>query len=415
MNYKFSISAFLFLILFIVVYLNEASAQWIQLNTSFGKRITGLHVSNSSIYVSTDSNGVYFSSDGGSSWVQRNSGLTNLRVLSLTKKNNTLAIGTRGAGVFISTNDGISWSVSTTGMTLPYIYALLITTPNNYILAGSGGYGGYISTNNGSVWSSNLTTTWIVSHYFETPAGYYLCTAGPVLFKSTNEGLSWNQIRSASTNLIAIATTPRQPSGFNIFVSSLDGIFRSTNDGASWTEVNSGLDYRWVTALVNSGINLFAGSNGGGVYLSTNNGTNWSKINTGLTNLFITKLFIDGGFIYAATENGVVYRRTLSEVITSVDQEEINISTFSLNQNFPNPFNPSTKISWQSPVSGYTTLKVYDVLGKEVATLVNEYLNAGSYEVEFNAGQTRNLSSGIYFYKLQVGEFVQTKKMILAK
>jgi hypothetical protein len=85
---------------------------------------------------------------------------------------------------------------------------------------------------------------------------------------------------------------------------------------------------------------------------------------------------------------------------------------FSLDQNYPNPFNPSTKISWQSPVSGHQTLKVFDVLGNEVATLVDEYKEAGKYEATFDASK---LSSGIYFYKLQSGNFVETKKMILMK
>lgn len=85
---------------------------------------------------------------------------------------------------------------------------------------------------------------------------------------------------------------------------------------------------------------------------------------------------------------------------------------FNLEQNYPNPFNPSTKISWQSPVSGHQTLKVYDVLGNEVATLVNEEKPAGVYEVEFDASQ---LSSGIYFFKLQAGSYIQTKKMILLR
>jgi len=85
---------------------------------------------------------------------------------------------------------------------------------------------------------------------------------------------------------------------------------------------------------------------------------------------------------------------------------------YELTQNYPNPFNPSTKISWQSPVSSHQTLKVYDVLGNEVATLVNEEKPVGSYEVNFNAN---GLSSGIYFYKLQSGSFVETKKMILLK
>jgi hypothetical protein len=85
---------------------------------------------------------------------------------------------------------------------------------------------------------------------------------------------------------------------------------------------------------------------------------------------------------------------------------------FSLLQNYPNPFNPTTKISWQSPVGSWQTLKVYDVMGREVATLVNEYKPAGSYEVEFNA---ISLPSGVYFYRLQAGSFVETKKMILLR
>lgn len=89
---------------------------------------------------------------------------------------------------------------------------------------------------------------------------------------------------------------------------------------------------------------------------------------------------------------------------------------FSLEQNYPNPFNPNTKISWQSPIGSWQTLKIYDVLGNEVATLVNEYRNAGSYEVEFKSTVgSHQLASGIYYYRLKAGDFVETKKMILLK
>jgi len=87
-------------------------------------------------------------------------------------------------------------------------------------------------------------------------------------------------------------------------------------------------------------------------------------------------------------------------------------SIFRLNQNYPNPFNPSTTISYQLPIAGQASLKVFDVLGNEVALLINEEKPAGSYEVNFNASK---LSSGFYFYKLQAGSFVETKKMILLK
>ena len=97
------------------------------------------------------------------------------------------------------------------------------------------------------------------------------------------------------------------------------------------------------------------------------------------------------------------------------------MSEFKLEQNYPNPFNPTTKISWQSPVGGHQTLKVYDVLGNEVATLVDEYKPAGVYNLEFGMqnlpfGQSGlELSSGIYFYQLKAGDYIQTRKLLLLK
>ena len=95
-----------------------------------------------------------------------------------------------------------------------------------------------------------------------------------------------------------------------------------------------------------------------------------------------------------------------------IEAEVLPPAKFSLEQNYPNPFNPSTKISWQSPINSHQTLKVYDALGNEVATLVNEFRTAGKYESEFNANK---FASGFYYYHLKVGEFIQTRKMILLK
>ena len=97
---------------------------------------------------------------------------------------------------------------------------------------------------------------------------------------------------------------------------------------------------------------------------------------------------------------------------TSIENEELIPNSFMLKQNYPNPFNPSTKISWSSTTSGHHTLKIYDITGNEVATLVDEFMPAGNNEVEFNAS---NFSSGVYFYKLVAGNQTETKKMILMK
>jgi hypothetical protein len=100
----------------------------------------------------------------------------------------------------------------------------------------------------------------------------------------------------------------------------------------------------------------------------------------------------------------------LTDVASEVSQSVP--TSFELFQNYPNPFNPSTMISWQSPVSSPQKLKIFDVLGNEVATLVNEYKPAGNYEITFDASK---LSSGVYFYQLQAGNYVETKKMILLR
>jgi len=88
-----------------------------------------------------------------------------------------------------------------------------------------------------------------------------------------------------------------------------------------------------------------------------------------------------------------------------------------LQQNFPNPFNPSTVIGYQLAVNSDVTLKVYDLLGREITTLLDEYKSAGNYEVIFDShsGNVRNLPSGLYFYQLRVGSFVETRKMLLLK
>ena len=124
----------------------------------------------------------------------------------------------------------------------------------------------------------------------------------------------------------------------------------------------------------------------------------------------------DGQFIVGYGLNGITgqdegYILDIS-VITSVDESQIIPGSVVLNQNFPNPFNLSTIISYQLPISGQVSLKVYDLFGREIKTLVNEEKPSGFYEVNFDASKN---TPGIYIYKLQAGSFGVTKKMILMK
>jgi hypothetical protein len=107
----------------------------------------------------------------------------------------------------------------------------------------------------------------------------------------------------------------------------------------------------------------------------------------------------------------------LTDEIVSVENKELKPSNFTLEQNYPNPFNPSTKIKYSVPQSSNVLIKVFDMLGNEIESLVNEEKPAGTYEIEFDShtGEARNLPSGIYFYRLQAGSYIETKKMVLMK
>ena len=134
--------------------------------------------------------------------------------------------------------------------------------------------------------------------------------------------------------------------------------------------------------------------------------------------LFIGDLWTDQYYPYSF--DGKIDEVRISNIaryqITMTDVKDDNIDIVPLipllEQNYPNPFNPSTTIKYQIPELSFVTVKVYDVLGNEVATLVNEELTAGDYEIEFNGEE---LTSGIYFYRLKAGNFIQTKKMLLIK
>jgi hypothetical protein len=192
--------------------------------------------------------------------------------------------------------------------------------------------------------------------------------------------------------------------------------FKSNNNGTSWTAVNNGLTNLSVQSFAVSGTNIFAGTTptGGGVFLSTDNGNNWYEKNEGFSvSPSVNALLIANNYIFAGTGLQAVWRRPLSELITSNQNINNEIpSMYSLSQNYPNPFNPSTNIKFAIPRSSDVKIAIYDISGKEIDILVNEKLQPGTYQTEWNAS---NYPSGIYFYKITSNEFSVTKRMTLIK
>ena len=233
-------------------------------------------------------------------------------------------------------------------------------------------------------------------------------TKGGVFF-SINNGSSWTAVSNSLANAYVYSLAVN---GTNLFAGTNYGVYFFTNNGTSWTEMDTSLTNYNVLSLAIAGENLFAAA-GDGVYLSTDNGSSWTQVNTGLPNTSVWALAVSGTNLFAGTYNSGVWRRPLSELITAVKGNENQKPTqFGLDQNYPNPFNPSTTINYSIPKAGLVILKVYDVLGKEVATLVNEEESSGNHHILFNANK---LASGVYFYRLIAGNSFITKKLILMK
>jgi hypothetical protein len=273
--------------------------------------------------------------------------------------------------------------------------------------------GVFRTTDNGTSWTAAGAPFSYFNRMTQVDSNLFAGTEYGV-FVSTNDGTSWTAVNSGLTSLYI---DDLAVSGTNLFAGTTEGgVFLSTNDGMSWSPVNNGLIKQNgyvppVSAFAFSGANVFAGT-GGGVFLSTNNGTSWTAVDTGLTSLYVTALAVSGTNLFAGSEGGV-WRRPLSEMITSVDASfGSEPGSFRLEQSFPNPFNPSTTIRYGLPQRSSVTLAVFNTLGQKITTLVNETQEAGYQEVKFDG---TNLASGVYFYRIQAGSFVQTKKFVLLR
>jgi ligand-binding sensor domain-containing protein len=292
------------------------------------------------------------------------------------------------------------------------INALAINS-QGHIFAGTlyGSSGIFRSTDNGGNWTeAGLPDNDLLCLAINSQGDIFGGTYDNGAFRSTNNGASWIDINNGLTNHFVFSFAINA-SG-HIFAGTDSGVFYSTDNGANWRQ--TGLSRYVITALaINSRGHIFAGTAHSGVIRSTDNGVSWTQINSGLTDTDVWCLAINPqGQIFAGTNGGGVFR-SVQSTITSIDEIVVELPlSFTLEQNYPNPFNPSTTIRFSLPIAAEVILKIVDSLGREVEILINGKLNPGEYSIPWNAvGQT----SGVYFYRLRAGDFVQTKKLVLLK
>jgi len=249
--------------------------------------------------------------------------------------------------------------------------------------------------------------------------GYFEGNGGG-FYESNDEGKNWSLKNQVVTGYKNAGTLVIHPSIQNLFYIAISesGLFKTTDGGTSWNNVAGWVSAEQVDAAGNiiTAYGRRTGDTFNKIYKTTDNGNTWDEITNynhrlpNTTSLSINPYNTNQLWI-GTTGNGTYIYDGLTIGIRPISSEIP--SSYELSQNYPNPFNPSTKINFAIPnYSEFVTLKVFDVQGKEIATLVNEGLKAGHYSVDFNAS---GFSTGTYFYTLSSGGFVESKKMVLIK
>lgn len=405
--------------------------------------VEAISACDSCLFVSMYQKGVFLSTDVGKTWITVNSGLPNTYVTSLAavpvNSDSTLFfVGTRDAGILCSSDDGASWHpVNNDG--LDTLITCLAAGPSKDgggdLYAGTYTRGMFHSSDNGESWRV-VNTNWVGGTvginaivvagggtdssqvYAATNDGIYLSTDAGSNWGIVNQGLPDPPVGFWGYSLTSLAALPVNSGTVFVSVGHDYGVYRTTNRGASWSEVNNGLADKEVRALAafsldGQGAYVFAATPSG-LFVSNDYGASWGLADSSWSTTPISSIVNCGTNIYILAGEGGIWRRPISQLIATAVRQEASghPEAFRLYQNFPNPFNPSTTISYELSANRFVSLKVYDVLGREVKTLVNEVKKIGRYEVQFDAS---GLASGVYFYRIRAGNFAKTMKLMLMK
>ena len=403
--------------------------------------ISALCANGSKVYAGSDNGEVFLSTDSGLNWTEIGSHWDQIYCLE-TKGTNIFA---GGNGFFRSTNNGVYWERLWMSH---FVYSLIAA--NNIIFAGTSQDGLYYSADNGSSWMKSglnvssvytliSTRTSILALAYEgvfrssdngltwtetAPQQHFTClavsdsiiyagTKRNGIFLSTNDGQKWLALNSDFADTANVFTLIAM--GNHLFAMTNLGVLRYEKDGSGRTAANDGLLERdFVHSFIVNGMNLIAGANYGNVYILRSDGTSWEWLGSIVpSHSYVTGLAVCGPNVFAGTDLDGVWQRPLSQIITGIEEKQKHPpSDFALSQNYPNPFNPSTNISFSMSSRSKVSLKIYDVIGREVTALINGELSAGRHTLRWDAS---GFSSGIYFYRFQAGSFTETRKLILIR
>ena len=419
------------------VFTATAASAFTRQSTPTKKQLNSMKAVTASVaWACGDAGTVLRTTDGGANWTQSNAPDTTYDLFSIESLNSTTAwvtgVGWDSSTVWKTTNGGSSWVRQySSGNLDSYFDAVRFFDADNGLMVGDPEDGYFMiltTTNGGSIWTRVASANIPVmltgeyasdnnlaingnSAWFGTQGGTGLTR----VFRSTDRGQTWNVSAALSglgydlVSTTFATTTLGWAQGIN------GNVGKSTDGGATWGSAVStglsaggGIQYLGSTAVAVTG-------GPGGFALSTDDGNSWTqKTVTGVTENLSALSFLPGGETgWVVGSNGVVAQWS-GTLFVSVEgtQSAVLPASVALWQNYPNPFNPSTTIKYALPSRSHVTLSVYSTLGQIVRELVNGDVEVGYHEVKFDGS---GLASGVYFYRMQAGSFVQAKKLLLLR
>jgi photosystem II stability/assembly factor-like uncharacterized protein len=377
--------------------------------------------SGNTFFAAGDNGLISVSTDNGATWNLKNAGTTlRFRGTATTASNKVWIVGENGV-IKYSTDGGNNWNDQTSGITNNDINDIQFIN-ENIGFAGADGSNFIFTTDGGQNWAPRNSGIFfdLYGIYFQDAnIGWGVSIVGTIFF-TTDGGSSWTSQPCGSAFTLREAHFLHQGKGWTVGDNGTIAMFTDntvpvelTSFSANVTGNNVSLKWSTATETNNSGFQVER--------RKTQNERIEEWVNLGFVDghgtstvqhsyLFNDQNLSVGKYLYRIKQIDFDGSFEYFELTSEVTVESPN--TFSLSQNYPNPFNPTTLIKFSIPVKGNVTLKVYDIIGNEVATLINENKDAGTFEVNFSA---EDLSSGIYLYQLKSTNFIETRKMTLIK
>lgn len=369
---------------------NSTIAQWTEVSNNFGGEVQCFASSGVTLFAGSDGGGVFLSSDNGLHWNSIISGgLQNKRVHALlaspSSQGYELLAGTSG-GSYLSTNTGAAWLRDVGLADTTNIHTLLLN--GSTLFAGTSG--GVYRAKGAANWEridTGFTADYYVNTFILSDTNLLAGTFVYGVWRSVDSGSNWDQSNSGLTKSDIHAFAEHDADLFT----ATDGaqIFFSNDNGHNWSPVGITFSPNSINTLVFNGSNLFAGSDIG-IYRTTDRGDNWTAVNTGLTNVDVRFLYVNSGFMFAAIGDSTLWRRPLNEVLASVKENNLIVSTI---KNYSNPFSEKTTITFSLSDRDFVQVTITNLLGREVVKLFSGEMDAGEHSFIWDATSS---SDGMY-------------------